>query len=167
MSSYKHIFCLLFLLIISGCGFKPVYMNEGSSIGKKIFIAPIANRSGQILRNSLLKTLGNHEEQELTDYVLKVYLDEDFYDLGLLSDAAATLVRTTVKASYVLYERKTMKQVYSSEGKLIETYNIMQSPFATRSNEHDVRKRLLAMLAREISHKIICYVKNENRTSSN
>ncbi len=97
MSSLKQIFRPLFLLaflaLLSGCGFQPLYGKRAENPLPQlasIKIHPIADRTGQILRNYLLNELTPRGQPRNPKYILFVEVTESLGSYGIQKDDTAT-----------------------------------------------------------------------------
>jgi len=140
--------------LLTGCGFQPLY---GTSNGKdvplqlqQIRVAPIPDRIGQKLRNFLLDRLNPKGQPARPLYTLTVLPTISRTNLGIQRDETATRALMQVSASYTLSSVATGQALYSGSERSVNSFNIVDSDFATLSAEKDALDRA----AREISDAI-------------
>lgn len=140
----------------AGCGFRPLHGQGGGGASRqlaKIQIAQIPDRIGQKLHNLLLQRLTPKGPPARPDYVLSVSVNETKQSLAIRRDETATRANLTVTAAFSL-SQSIGKGVFVGRAVSINSYNILQSDFATLSTENDARDRALRVLAQEIRGRI-------------
>lgn len=96
--SIKSLILLPILLLISACGFKPIYDSTGSGIGK-LEVAPIEGRTGYFLQTNLSR----RSKLETGDSrKLEIKLTRNFTNSSLRADGYTTRVQINYTADYVL-----------------------------------------------------------------
>ena len=68
MNNLKPFLYLIILLFFNNCGYTPVYSNKNNEDLIAISVKNIKDRSGQILRNSLLNQLNPEKERVIIKY---------------------------------------------------------------------------------------------------
>lgn len=148
------------LLLLSGCGFHPLYGGAGGDrlAGNlsDIAIEPIRDRPGQILRNNLIDRMHPGGEAR---YSLAVYLSEARSDLGLQRDASATYARLYMVAKFVLYDVKGQKTLLSDTTTVITSFSLPQGGFVNLVSEGDARQRALEEVSDEITEKVAVFLR--------
>jgi len=147
---------------LGGCGFRPAYGTMGHRGGavaelNRVFIEPIADRSGQVLRNHLIDRFYTDGRPEQTDYRLSVSLTAAREDLGIQKNAVATRARLRMTAHYELTETATGKVVYRTHSRSIVSYNLLEAQYATLVAEQDAYERALQQLAEDIESRLALY----------
>ncbi len=139
--------------LASACGFEPLY---GSPSGvapaqlAAIRIAPIQDRTGQMLRNDLLDRLTPHGVPAQPRYVLEVRLAESKQELAIRPDETATRAALVFSASYMLYTARTHESVAAGSATTEVSYNILRQGFATVSSETEARRQAMRDLSERI-----------------
>ncbi len=167
---------LLALLVLSGCGFSPVYKKPDIARGQNaptaeteelryIEIEQIQDRAGQELRNALLEIMPDAKSP--TRYRLSVQLSEYIDDFGIRRDTTATFARLTVTAQFQLFalpvkSNGANEPLLTGTLRAINSYNILASTFATLSAEEDARSRASRQLADDIKLRLGAYFKNSD-----
>lgn len=151
-------------LILTACGFQPVYSEQrNASAGElaNIEIARIGDRKGQVLRNLLRARLSPKGPADRALYRLTVKLTESKAELALRKDESATRANLTLNAVFIL-ERLPPYPPGTATGNAISTnsYNVLDSDYATLSAEKDARNRALRTLAEEIRLRVATAINN-------
>jgi len=162
MSLFKST-CLVFaLLVLSGCGFQPLYgkSSDANTISKisEIKINPIKDRLGQQLHNYLLTALNPRGAPGNPLYLLEVLLTESKASLAVRKSAFATRANLQVTASFRLIPTKKGRPVFSGNSAITVSYNILNSDFATLSAEKDARNRAVREIAEDIRIQLAAYL---------
>jgi LPS-assembly lipoprotein len=168
MTSARTFFAALTaLLVLSACGFKPMYAEHTGGEGlngefSNVAIAPIEDRIGQVVRNHLLDRINPYGEPSAPDYFFRVSLDKTLEGYGFRSDESVTRESLTLTASYQLVEQKSGKVVLEDEVRAIQAYDIVQSDFANFSAEQDAEERTAERIAEMLTARLGLYFKSEN-----
>jgi len=146
--------CGAMLAVLSACGFQPLYgtaaeQNVPAQFAQ-IAIAPIPDRIGQQIRNFLLDRLNPAGQPSRPLYTLRVKADVSRTDLGIKRDETATRAVLNVNVSYVLIDSRNGKTLFTGYERSVNSFNIVDSDFATLSAEKDALDRA----AREVSNAI-------------
>jgi len=158
---------LLTCLIISGCGFNPIYGNRGQASTNYEFsyvaVASIKNRIGQKLRNNLLHQLRVSGQLREKKYNLIVELEESTQSLAVRKSAFATRANLKVTAKYRLESSRSSKPLLQTSEHATVSYNIYNSEFATlvaRRNAHD---RAIRSLGTDIIIRLAIFFDRQKR----
>ena len=151
-----RILALISLLLLAGCGFKPLYEAGGSSEAMQaklsaIDIAPIPDRLGQIMRNRLLDRLNSGAAQE---YRLDIILNQSTEGYGVRPDAATTQEQLTVVANVKLELLSDGTVLFEEAMRARTSYDIVLSDFATVTQREDSARRLVLELAERIHRRL-------------
>jgi len=98
---------LLLILALGACGLKPLYGTNsvGTAMSDRlgqVNVGIIGDRSGQILRTELIRSLNPQGRPAQPAYDLGVTLAESQQDVNLISDLTTTRKNLTLTASFVL-----------------------------------------------------------------
>lgn len=148
---------LLSGLLLTSCGFKPVYaQNQPSAIAElnQIYVEAIPGRSGQVLRNKLLDLLNPKNQYADDRYILKITLEEERRQFGIQEDLRITRYDITALADYVLIDTYSNKEVLKDSAKIYSSFNRTDSEFSTFVAEEDAREKASEQLAFEIRGKL-------------
>lgn len=138
---------------LAGCGFQPLY---GEAAGgpvvaelTQIRVAPIADRSGQVLRNDLIQQLNPTGRPDTPAYVLNIGLSETTQQLAIRETDVATRANLVVTANYALTGNDGTR-VTNGSVRTITSYNILRDEFATLSARRDALDRALRQISEDI-----------------
>ncbi len=145
-----QVLILLCLANLAGCGFHPLYGRDGALpvTMASIYVEPIAEPTGYELRNSLIDLFdsgGSGPKQ----YHLKITLSGDTKGIALQNDATITRYNYLLGADYVLTDASG-KVVTKGHQSTLSAYNVVSSPYATLSAQHDAQKRAADDLSQRI-----------------
>jgi len=151
-----RIIALISLLLISACGFSPLYEAGGSSVTMQaklaaIEVGPIPDRLGQIMRNRLVDRLN---ASGATDYTLAVALRQSSEGFGVRPDAATTQEQLTLVAVIKLTSNEDGTVLFEQELRARTSFDIVQSDFSTITQREDSARRLVLELAERIHRRL-------------
>ncbi len=157
-------------LIVSSCGFHPLYGNAGAGGGPagrlaNIYVESIPERVGYELRNDLIDMFDTNGDATNSDYRLQLVLREVREPVGFRRDATITRFNYRLFARYELIERSSTRAVKSGEVRSITAYNVAQSPYATVAGEKDAQDRAARDVAERIRTEIAVYFHNAPQTA--
>ena len=143
------------MAVLGACGFEPLHARRAgqpaaASELATIRVGPIRDRLGQQLRNHLFDILTPRGRPTVPRYILSVRLTESNQELAVRKNAFATRVNYWLTASYQLMDAETKRSVFSGGGRVVGSYNISQSEYATLIAAKDAR----AKAVREMSENI-------------
>lgn len=155
--------CLL-ALSLAACGFRPLYApteaREQSVIVESfdaIEIAPLPERAGQVLRNHLLDRLSPRGAPDDPAYRLNLRLTEQIQELGIRTDETATRANLRLFADFQLVPAPGGPPLLTGQARSVNSYDVLDSQFATSVSEADARDRGLRELANEIRERLAIY----------
>lgn len=168
MSYFRIIAALMILSPLAACGFRPLHgggeaSHQAIEEMSSIEIKPIANRSGQILRNYLQDALTPKGSPADPRYFLMVKLSESVERLAVKKDAFATRANLRMSASYSMTEIGAKNPALSSGAKAVSSYNILNSEFSTLINEKDARERALKEIGDRIKTSVSAFFARRNQ----
>lgn len=148
------------LLLLTACGFKPLYEAGGSSAAMQahladIEVAPIPDRLGQIMRNRLLDRLNASGSK----YRLEVVLEQSSEQYGTRPDTAKTQEQLTMFAAMRLVSYEGAEPVVLIEDRMRArtSFDVVQSDFAAVATREDSARRLALELAERIHRRLALY----------
>ncbi len=154
---------VLLALLGAGCGFKPLYGTASDDTSNasirlaSIRILPLPDRVGQKMHNLLRDRLNPQGQPLRPDYLLQVRISEVLEELGIRKDETATRANLTVIADFVLRDARTNVELIKGRSRAINSYNILESQFATLYSESDARDRGLREISDEIRDRLAVY----------
>ena len=150
-------------LWLGACGFEPLYARDKASgtgaqdLLAQVRIAPIPDRIGQELHNLLRDRLNPRGQPRRPDYKLQITLSEQTEELGIRKDETATRANLKVFADFALFDARTNQELLSGRSRSFNSYNILESHFATLFSESDARSRALREISDEIRNRLAVY----------
>ena len=162
---WSRSFLLLGLLVLSGCGFRPLYAPDAPcDAASAVRVDTIAEREGQLLRRGLLALFEPHGPCAHPLYNLVTTVEIQKSEFGLRRDNTAQRNRMTATVNYQLLDIKTKAPVYRAKKTAITSYAIGSS--ATTSvlplivSEKDAKARLMEELALAIHTDVLVYLQD-------
>lgn len=182
MSRIKAYSLALTFFLLTGCGFSPLYAQKQAQAPEtayqrlygekppvatfqvtdetaKIYVAPIADRLGQLIRNRLSERLAPRGQANKLRYRLKVDLEKPVHQQGVRIDDTATRATVTFKADYRLFEGDTV--VVSGKTRTIGSYNILDAPYGTVVSAQKTEERAADVLANDIALRLAVFFTNK------
>lgn len=156
--------------LLAGCGFRPLYGRDsetGASTVDElnaIRVTPLQDRTGQIMHNLLRDRLNPRGQPVRPRYELTVSLTESILELALATDETATRGDLSIIANYTLSHPGEGRILLSGSSRAVNSFNILQSQFATQVSEQDARERGLRELSDEIRVQLGIYFAREDES---
>jgi len=149
------------LLVISACGFKPVYKttdNKTYELLQKIELAPPCTLEGAEFYNQLKNIIPPTSLH--ANYILesKLQFTQDFSIIQRNSDVLREIV--TLKVSYTLKEKMTGKTITSGKFTRLSSHNTSFSPYENLNKNQQTLTNLAIISAEEVRNRIILYIEN-------
>ncbi len=162
------IFVLAVPALAAGCGFRPLYGKRGESSAARNGLALTKvrtvrarkakdDRLGQILHNNLLDRINPAGRPREPLYALAVRISVTREGSGIRITEEATRARLTVKATFAVTVLATGKTLLDGRERSVNSYNIVDSEFATLSAERDAAKRAVREIADSIKARLALY----------
>ena len=163
MKKIKLFLCLIIFFLFTNCGYEPIYSNNVNTNKEllSISVKNIKDRSGQILRNSLLNQLNPEKERVIIKYKLTVEISESRSQLAYRRDMSATRADLIVTANYLLTEIKSGEIILKQETKSISSFDVVESVYATLTAEKDARNKNLQIISDDIFTNLVIFFKNK------
>ena len=167
MSSSKSLALVGVLVVLSGCGFKPIYGDRDGHNVKAEFsaikIELIKDRIGQQLHNQLLDKVNPFGRPASPQYSLTVKLSESKRELAVKKSEIATRANLNFTANFNLTRlRPSSKTLLTGTSEVVSSYNILQSDYATSVAEKDARRRAVRELSADIANRLAAYFQLQN-----
>ncbi len=165
---------ILITSLLQSCGFTPVYKGniqeneEGAGNGEllKEKLASISlksvkfGRAGQVLQTSLEDILNPISIQVDKKYDLKLKIDKRRVAQAIERDREITRYNLIVMVQYTLMESSTGKVVSSGVSRIEDSYDAVQSDFATFAVEEDTLLRIMKEVAQDIRFRLVSFLIN-------
>ena len=153
----RNFIFITILFSLFSCGFTPVYKKgENSLINKlsSIKIEKIAGMDGQELRSRLADKLNPNGNVSQKLYKLKITLFREYKAIGIQQDREATRFNVIIKANYKLYNIKNNKVIDSGDVRVLGSYDIVDSQYASFVSEQDTIYKAVSELAEDIKTRL-------------
>lgn len=158
-----RILTFLSLLLVSSCGFSPLYRTDNiktTDLTAAVQIQPIADYDGYLLENYLTDGLNPNEMSVEKKYTLDVSLNApQISEQNIQNDNFSSRERMSLTATYRLTDIQTGNIVINTTTSATGAYNIATQPYATWMAQKKVRENLVKMLADRITLHVIAFVK--------
>jgi LPS-assembly lipoprotein len=145
----KRALTLAACILLSGCGFHPLYGTATAPQLSSIYVEQIPERDGYEMRTQLIDLFNSDGVEAGKRYRLKITLNEASQGIALQNDATITRYNQTLGAKFVLTDAGG-NVLYTGEQSELTAYNVVQSPYATLSAQLDSSKRAAQDLAERI-----------------
>lgn len=151
------------LLLLSSCGFSPMYGSHSPSASteakaslQQIAIDNIPDRDGQILRNELIDRFNYANGGPSNPRYRLVFrnLASVVHELDITKDSESTRAQMKVLGHFDLIDLSNGQSVLSRDVSSISSYNILASEFATRVTEINARENAIKDVARQVELQI-------------
>ena len=145
------------LLMLSACGFAPLYAQQGLTMKlSQIALDVPQTRTGYFLEQGLKNGLAIDPSQPAI-YSLKVTMKESHYSIGFRVNDTSTRSEITNVVSYALKDIKTDKVLLQKTFTDTVTYDTSSSPFTGVVSQQDAQKRVAASSAQKIETELAVY----------
>lgn len=148
-------------LLLAGCQLSPIYAGGSkgavmASLGA-ITIAPIQDRSGWLVRQSLIDRIGDAEGNAA--YRLEVALDDRIEGFGVRTNDAITRERRTLRARYQLVDARSGEVMVDATAASDAGIDVVNSEYATIAAENSALERLAADVADQIVTRLALFAR--------
>ena len=156
---------LFSLLLLTGCGFTPLYsQNDDSLKDTKIIVDPIPNQYGNQMRQIIQKALYSPSENPTNQY--RLIVSSPSFDVGdrtITTDEFASTMQITGKATYQLKNLKTDKTSFTGNVAAVSSYSVVTNPYATTVAQKSIQDELSKQLAEQISLDVLAKLSQEQK----
>ncbi len=165
--SFVKFFLFVGILLITACGFKPIYYTPAGqtpvqSLTAQIRVLPVPEESGRLLVQTLKNTLNPDNLSVEKTHELSVVLTKNINtDEGILNDNTASRAKMTMTASYTLRD-KDGRVVLADKTYALASYNILIVPYSTVTASQATERRLIKILGDKISLRMANYFKTQS-----
>lgn len=146
-------------LILSGCGFKPIYAtpeNGGSvALSQAVFVRQVSAPEivAPYINDALDRRLALSEGRS-AKYDLYVRARENAERLAVQIDATVTRFNYRLNADYVLVDLETGERI-NGRANAVASYNIVTSQYSTLFAERTAQEKAAQILAEEIERDLL------------
>jgi LPS-assembly lipoprotein len=160
----KYAAVVLLGLLLSGCGFRPLYAvpdTPGGSMQatlRSIYVEPVPERLGYQLRNRMIDVLDGRGQPGGARYALKLTLTTKSEAIGVqsqttsggITQTAITRYNDTLTVNYELSDARSGAVVTKGVETGLSAYNVLNSPYATLAVQQDADRRAAEDIADRI-----------------
>ncbi len=144
---------LLFALLLSACGLKPLYSGGSQGAAGQLLgaveVSAIPGKAGWLMRDSLLRRFGAVAEGQKR-YRLDVELDDQITGFGVRRDDVVTRERRTLRARYKLVDLASDSVLIDATAGSDAGIDVVSSEYATVAAENTALERLSDIVADQI-----------------
>jgi len=151
---------------LAGCGFRPLYAPAGSGMAgpaaaetAAIYIPPVAERSGQLLRQALQQRFEGSGTGTAKRYELVTSISINSDAIAIQRDSSSSRVRLIGSAPWVLRTLSLGRPVLAQgSSRVLDGYNILNQQFFAADLENETAtRRVASALADQIAVQIGSY----------
>jgi len=161
---------LMLGLVLGACGFEPMYGEQrGNAVHAElqtVRVAPIANRTGQLLRQYIEDRIHSSNATPAALYQLEVGVLETRQYYGIQRDLSATYSRLALTANFTLRDVRTRQAVLTGSFNVYSSYNVAADPFSTVVAENDARERGVHSLGDELINRVSFFLRKSTPPAS-
>lgn len=155
--------------LVAGCGFRPVYATKAVAVDEDAAepvvlealaateVAPIADRSGQLLRNELVFLFSAGGHSVTPRYSLGVTLTETISTIAVQITGLATRANLRLNANYALTDLATGQIVLREQADAFGSYDLLPDEFATLIAGRYAREQGVERLARILHMRLAAF----------
>ena len=159
LSKVKNLcFILMFLPVIIGCSFSPMYgINSNSQvILSEIYINDTTDRNHQIVRNEILKYMGQNAERGKSKLEMDFQISIEKNPLLIDSSGEAKRMQLEVEVEYKIFRITEFRElVYSNSARVFNTFTLSSSEYnnaqAEISTYNLIAKEVASVINKQIS----------------
>lgn len=151
---------LLALLLLTGCGFQPLYAGAAApqTAYPTVAIGLIPDREGQYLRNRLIDALSAGGESRAARLGLAFTpLEIASTELGIQKDATVTRTGLEISTRMTLTDQSTGQVLLTRDVRALGGYDVLDQQYATLVTRQHVKERTLDELARNVMAELDLY----------
>jgi LPS-assembly lipoprotein len=157
------IYCLVVLLSLTGCGYKPLYSSGSDGRGVVASLSSISiqesdSRAGQLVRNSLLSSM--QPAGTAGDNLYKLVLSPELAQSTLVDRSIPGIkrIRLRLSVSYQLIETGSGSEVNSGKTFSAVSYDIIREPVADLQAESNATSRAAREVAADIHTRLAAFM---------
>lgn len=160
---------------LGACGFQPLYKKDLADPGVTRDLAEIKvltvnakereyDRLGQQLNSLLRERLNPDGDRRQVRYTLENDLSVSLARTGIQITEEATRARLTVWVSFRLLEAGTDRVLYWGTEQSINSYNVVDSQYATLSAENDAARRAVREISDSLRLRLALYFQRQRNS---
>lgn len=161
----------LFSLILSGCGFQPVYapLGQAGSIGStaigSVIVQEIPERTGFFLKQALERRFGPSASSStpLVARTMKVELERSFVGIALQQDNVGVRTELRVVADWSLSDGTDASRDIRGLTEVMVAFDQLDQPYGDIAAQSDAEERAASLLAERIWTEVLMKSTNKVR----
>jgi len=168
MSRVPAILLLVAALVLSGCGYQPLYGSSATNPGVAGKLAGISipepsDRTGQLIRNELISSMQSGKGEE--NYTLN--LTTTFADSGVIQKKQPAVTRQAIfiTTKYELIDRSSGKVLTSGTTFARVPFDVIRQPFADMQAQTDATERAAREVGADIRTRLAAYFAKQQQSS--
>jgi LPS-assembly lipoprotein len=152
---------LAILLLLSGCGFEPVYKTseDAKNTLSQVAVKDVPGRAGQIFTASLKDRLNPTAQVSNPRFLLQPTVDIQIVPISIDDDGTIARFRLLFDTSYTLKDMKTEKIIQRDRIRRSSSYNISDADYSTFIAERNAIEEGAETLAHEYFLRIAAFLK--------
>lgn len=167
---------LICLLVLSSCGFKPMYGQntpggaELAQVLANIDIDPVRSQSGrqerlsQLLENNLRDRISPLNSSGDTSYILRTNYEVVEQGYGIREDESVTLINLRLIVDFELVDLESDDAIMDGTARAIVTYDLVQSDFSNMTARQSSLERLAEEAANQVITRVGTYLSNNQKS---
>lgn len=160
MRSIAVIFFLASAILISGCGYRPLYSSSAENAGVTATLTSVSipeadTRLGQIIRNDLISSMHSGRGEDRYSLIIKPALKKT----GIIEKPQPNVTRQAMHlaVSFDLIERATGSTVHSGKTFSQASFDVVRQPFADLQAETNATERVAHEVSADIRTRLAAY----------
>jgi len=164
------IFLLTTLLLLTACGFSPIYGSHDAAsvpVAKalgNVAIESIADHNGQFLRNKLIDRMYEKGRPEKPQARLHVVLSTSEVAIGVQKDATTTRSQIRITAAYELSDLDG-NELHKGRAYSVASYNKLAAQYGTVASQRNAYERALGEISEQIVNNLSLYYAEKATTT--
>jgi len=153
---------LVLILIITSCGFKPLY--KVNSLSGFIIEEPKKlDENASMVFAELNKTF--YKNDIGSNYLINFMIDEQFEDIDVRADEKVLRKNIVMTVKFTIQEQGKKEILYSGESIVSSAFNRVAEPYANYVSENDTKERIALLLAQDLQRQFILFKNNQIKTN--
>ncbi len=156
-------------LLLTGCGFRPLYMPEHGQPGvaarglAAIYVPVLLNRDGQLMRQALQQRVEGSGSGVAKEYELLAQPVISGEGIAIQRDSSTTRVRLNGSVTWVLRKLDLAHTVVASgSGRIVDGYNILNEQYFAADLEGEAgTRRIVTALADQVVQQVAIYFRRQ------
>lgn len=160
-NSIKFVFIILSIIILSSCGFKPMYAknSNNSDLLHQVQLVEVSGKDApraERIISELIKHSSNPQ------YYLKINVEQSMNAIGVQKDSTNTRYQLRVTFKYQLFEASTYNIIDRGQIYLYSSYDIVDQDFQNYIAERYTSDNILYELSKELRNKLILVISSRS-----